>query len=102
MAVIPRHLQKPSQVEALIVMHRKHCTEAPQSNTSKMLIHYDQTKRSFFHRQMPDGSWVSICNSCFLTVASVEIIHKEADLAPEENAHFCNVSLLDIQTRRVL
>jgi hypothetical protein len=40
----------------------------------------------FPHRQNGDGSFDSICSTCFVTVASAE---KEGDLTPSELMHKC-------------
>jgi hypothetical protein len=46
-----------------------------------------QTELKFPHRFNPDGTFDSICITCFRTIAMSE---KEADLAAAEEAHACN------------
>jgi hypothetical protein len=46
-----------------------------------------QTKPRYAHRPNKDGSYDSICTSCFATVASVS---DEAELAQLEQSHVCN------------
>jgi hypothetical protein len=41
----------------------------------------------FPHRQNDDGSFDSICSTCFATVASAE---KECELAANESMHTCD------------
>jgi hypothetical protein len=48
-------------------------------------------KAIFPHRQNRDGSYDSICPSCFLTIASAQC---EDELTPLEKGHVCASSLL--------
>jgi hypothetical protein len=41
----------------------------------------------FPHRRNQDGTYDSICSSCFMTIATREV---EAELAQDEAAHSCN------------
>jgi len=47
--------------------------------------------RIYPHRHNKDGSYDSICLTCFLTISHAET---EAELTQQETAHFCNVTLL--------
>jgi len=48
----------------------------------------------FPHRLNSDGTFDSICRSCFRTIATA---YQEADLEKAENAHMCSpVDLADI------
>jgi hypothetical protein len=51
-----------------------------------------QSTSRFPHRHNRDGSYDSICISCYATVASVQ---NEADLAQLEQDHVCNMVFLD-------
>jgi len=48
-------------------------------------------KAIFPHRRNEDGSYDSICPSCFLTIARAR---SEGELAPLEKQHVCDSSLL--------
>jgi hypothetical protein len=45
----------------------------------------------FQHRRNKDGSYDSICSSCYITVAHSR---QEADLAAHEQAHICHSAFL--------
>jgi hypothetical protein len=49
----------------------------------------------FHHRKNPDGSWISICLACYLTVIFVSGACTEADLEPQEARHECDKSRHD-------
>jgi hypothetical protein len=46
---------------------------------------------SFPHRRNKDGSYDSICPTCYITVARSR---QEADLADRESAHICHSAFL--------
>ena len=47
--------------------------------------------RIYPHRHNKDGSYDSICLTCFLTISHAET---EAELTQHDSAHVCNVTLL--------
>ena len=53
-------------------------------------------KINYPHRRNPDGSFDAICMTCFATVDSQP---READLAPAEQAHVCDNTLLSMRAR---
>ena len=55
-----------------------------------------KTKINYPHRRNGDGSYDAICMTCFATVDSQPI---EADLAPAEQAHVCDNTLLSMRAR---
>jgi hypothetical protein len=50
-----------------------------------------KTSPIYPHRKNKDGSYDSICLTCFQTVSHA---HSEAELGPQEEAHLCAASLL--------
>jgi hypothetical protein len=50
-----------------------------------------KTSQIYPHRKNKDGSYDSICLTCFLTVCSTT---SEANLKQQEEAHLCTASLL--------
>jgi hypothetical protein len=52
----------------------------------------DRERCSFAHRNNDDGSFDSICHSCFQTIAQSEC---EQDLQAEERGHVCNPATVE-------
>jgi hypothetical protein len=55
-----------------------------------------KTSPIYPHRHNKDGSYDSICMTCFLTVSHAET---ETELLEQDTAHVCDVSLLSSRAR---
>jgi hypothetical protein len=66
---------------------RRYSAYTTQIYSLKRCIMLPQSKPGFPHRYNPDGTYDSICSTCFLTIATVQ---NEYDLAEIEATHICS------------